>query len=237
MGRPYKSGHREWFNSSANRVNDVDGAFQVTGLAELSKKLDAMLTTNPEMEKRIRRIIGKALKHMQTWMSKQAAGAMDSDPRKAYKAVRYAVYRRLLGGNVNILQRRKAGEAGSYMPERHPSHGRGGNRKARSERTANLEGYQGADRGFILRFINGGARVGGGKRQLRGFKQDSHRADVRRGSQGGDINKYGNRSMVNTGNRGAISPRNFFDSSYMGMVAEEVEREIDKLIAEEFKTT
>ena len=68
MGRPYKSGNREWFNSSANRVNDVDGAFQVTGLAELSKKLDALLTTNPEMEKRIRRIIGKALRQAEKKM-------------------------------------------------------------------------------------------------------------------------------------------------------------------------
>lgn len=235
MPRVYKSGEREWFNSSANRVNDINGAFQVTGLAELSKKLDAMLTTNPEMEKSIRRIIARGMKQMKTWMSKQAATKMDNDPRQAYKAVRYMVYRRILGGNVNILQRRKAGAAGSYTPERHPSKGRGGNRMKRSDRTAALEGYQGEDRGFILRFINAGARVGGGNRKWSDFKHDGHRSDVKRGSQGGDITKYGKLSNVNTGNRGSIKASNFFDGSYMNTVAAEIETEIDKLIAQEFK--
>lgn len=235
MPRVYKSGEREWFNSSANRENDINGAFQVTGLAELGKKLDAMLTTNPEMEKRIRRIIGRGMKQMKTWMTKQAADKMDNDPRQAYKAVRYMVYRRILGGNVNILQRRKAGAAGSYTPQRHPSSGRGGNRMKRSDRTASLEGYQGSDRGFILRFINAGARVGGGNRKWADFKNDSHRADVKRGSQGGDITKYGKLSNVNTGNRGSIKATNFFDWTYMETIAEDIEAEIDKMIAQEFK--
>ena len=107
----------------------------------------------------------------------------------------------------------------------------------RSQRTADLEGYQGSDRGFILRFINSGAIVGGGKRKMYGFKDDPHRGDVKRGSQGGDLKKYGNRAYVNTGNRGHIAARNFFDGSYMRTVAEDIEQEIDKIIAEEFKTT
>lgn len=234
MPRVYKSGEREWFNSSANRVNDINGAFQVTGLAELSKKLDAMLTTNPEMAKSLRRIIGQGMIKMRRKMAKEATDKMDNDPRQAYKAVRYMVYRRILGGNVNILQRRKAGAAGSYTPERHPSKGRGGNRMKRSDRTAALEGYQGEDRGFILRFINAGARVGGGNRKWAGFKQDSRRPDVKRGSQGGDVNKYGKLSMVNTGNRGSIKASNFFDGSYMDTIAAEIEAKIDKLIAKEF---
>lgn len=202
---------------------------------ELGKKIDSLLTTNPEMAKYIRRIIARGLKKMKTQMGKQATAAMDNDPRQAYKAVRYMVYRKTLGGNVNILPRDKAGAPGSYAPERHPSKGRGGNRRKPSARTKQMEGYQGADRGFVLRFMNGGARKGGGQRRLKDFKVDSHRPDVKRGSQGGDITKYGKLSMVNTGNRGSIKASNFFDGSYMNTVAAEIEAEIDKLIAQEFK--
>ena len=215
---------------------DIDnGTFKVTGMDELSKKIDSLLTTNPELEKRIRRVIARGLKKMKTWMGKQAAGAMNSDPRQAYKAVRYMVYRKALGGNVNILPRGKAGEAGSYAPERHPS-ARGGNRKKRNARTKQMQGYQGVDRGFVLRFLNGGAKKGGGERYIKNFKVDKHRADVKRGSQGGDVNKYGKLSMVNTGNRGVIHAKNFFNGNYMTTVAADIEAEIDKIIAEEFKT-
>jgi hypothetical protein len=91
---------------------------------------------------------------------------MQSDPRKAYKAVRMAVYRRIFGGNVNILQSRRAGELRLYEPQRHPSR-RGGNRIKREKggRTEMLMSYTGKDRGFILRFLNQGtqARYTGGR--------------------------------------------------------------------------
>ncbi len=218
---------------------DINNAFEVTGLAELSKKLDALLTSSPGMEKRIKRIIGKALRQAEKNMESYiASDVLRNDPRSARKALRYTVYRRILGGNLNILQGKRRGAVSSYTPERHPSPGRGGNRKARSERTIRMEGYEGADRSFILRFQNAGARVGGGNRELgrTNFKVDEHRAKVKRGSQGGNVNKYG--KTVNTGNRGHIAAQNWFGNvsdRYMSEVAASIEYEVDKAIAEEFK--
>ena len=217
---------------------DINEAFKVTGLAELSKKLDSLLTSNPTMEKKIQKIIGKALRRAEKQMEKYVDSSVlkKNDPRHAAKAIRYTVYRRILGGNLNILHGKQRGAASSYTPERHPSH-RGGNRKTRSDRTIRMEGYEGADRSFILRFHNAGARRGGGNRQLgrTNFKVDEHREKVRRGIQGGDVSKYG--KTVNTGNRGHIEGKNWFGSisdHYMGEVAATIEYEVDKAISEVF---
>lgn len=216
----------------------INHSFEVTGLAELSKKLDALLMKDPKMEKKIKRIIGRALKQAEKRMERYVgSNVLSNDPRNAAKAIRYTVYRRILGGNLNILHGKQRGAATGYTPERHPSSGRGGNRRPRSSRTIRMEGYEGADRSFILRFQNSGARKGGGNRSLGGtdFKVDEHRAKVRRGIQGGDVNKYG--KTVNTGNRGRIAARNWFGSisdSYIEEVAAIIEHEVDKAIAEVF---
>ena len=84
---------------------------------------------------------------------------MGKDPRHAYKAVRMAVYRRLFGGQVNILQSRRHGSMRLYEQPRkldQNPHQRGGNRIQRSRRTEDLMSYQGKDRGFVLRFLNQG---------------------------------------------------------------------------------
>lgn len=217
---------------------DINHSFEVTGLAELSKKLDALLMKDPKMEKKIQHIIGRALRKAEKKMESYVdTSVLKSDPRHAAKAIRYTVYRRILGGNLNILHGKQRGAATGYTPERHPSSGRGGNRKARSERTIRMEGYEGADRSFILRFQNAGARKGGGNRELgkTNFRVDPHRKDIVRGKQGGDVNKYG--KTVNTGSRGRIAARNWFGNisdSYMQEVAAIIEAEVDKAISEVF---
>lgn len=215
---------------------DINHSFEVTGLAELSKKLDALLMKDPKMEKKIQHIIGRALRKAEKKMeSYVGSNVLSNDPRHAAKAIRYTVYRRILGGNLNILHGKQRGAATSYTPERHPSSGRGGNRRPRSSRTIRMEGYEGADRSFILRFQNSGARVGGGNRSLGDFRTDEHRSKVKRGSQGGNVNKYG--KTVNTGSRGRIAARNWFGNisdSYMQEVAATIEAEVDKAISEVF---
>lgn len=215
---------------------DINHSFDVTGLAELSKKLDALLLKDPKMEKKIQHIIGRALRKAEKKMESYVdTSVLKNDPRHAAKAIRYTVYRRILGGNLNILHGKQRGAATGYTPARHPSSGRGGNRRLRSERTIRMEGYEGADRSFILRFQNAGARVGGGNRSLGDFSTDEHRAKVKRGSQGGNVNRYG--KTVNTGSRGRIAARNWFGNisdSYMQEVAATIEAEVDKAISEVF---
>lgn len=134
-----------------------NGTIEVTGLEERIKKFGELSTKNPEMRKRINEVIRQTLSQVRKSLQGDARSGlqMQIDPRNAYKAVRMAVYRRLFGGQVNIMQSRKAHGGRLYEPPRHPSH-RGGNRRTRSGRTEQLMSYQGADRGFILRFLNAG---------------------------------------------------------------------------------
>ena len=184
---------------------------EVTGLDELSKKLDRLQARDSQMEERITKIIREAIKAARSMVTADAKGATGSDPRHAYKAVRTMVYKRILGGNINILQKRKAsGGKSGYEPPRTLRPGqRGGNRVPRSARTQQLMDYEGSDRGFILRFLN----TGTGNREA--------------GTRGGRLH----------GNRGSIAARNWFPSSgqrAMNAAAQYIVDEIDRLIAEEF---
>ena len=130
---------------------------EITGIEERIKKFGEASTKNPEMRRRINEVIRQTLAAVRKSLQgkAQAGLQMQSDPRQAYKAVRMAVYRRIFGGQVNILQSKKAGGGRYYEPTRHPSV-RGGNRRTQSERTKSLMSYIGKDRGFILRFLNQG---------------------------------------------------------------------------------
>ena len=228
MAMTYNSGWRDWF---ATKSADINGNFVVEGLQEQMKQLDALLASNPEMEKRMRRVISKVMVKAQKWTQKEIAGDMPNDPRHAAKAVRKAVYRRILGGNINILRKSRATEAASnYEPTRTLKSGqRGGNRRLRSERTHRMDSYNASDRGFILYWLNSGT----GTRQERGFRNDPHRSQVRRGSQGGDVNKYG--KTTNTGARGSISARNVFASNIVAL-GEFIDRELNKEFSDLLKS-
>lgn len=184
---------------------------EVTGLDELSKKLDRLQAHDSQMEQRITKIIREAIKAARSMVTQDAKGAVGNDPRHAYKAVRSMVYKRILGGNISILQKRKAGSGKSgYEPPRTMRPGqRGGNRVPRSARTQQMMDYEGSDRGFILRFLNSGT----GQRTA--------------GTRNGRLH----------GNRGSIAARNWFPSSgqrAMNAAAQYIIDEIDRLIAEEF---
>ena len=227
MARTYNSGWRDWMGKST----DINDNFVVEGLVEQMKQLDRLLASNPDMEKRMQAVIRKVLTKALREARKSLHADLKNDPRDAYKAVRKAVYRRILGGNINILRKRRAsGKTTSYVPTRTLKSGqRGGNRKLRSERTLRLDSYAADDRGFILFWLNSGTQ----QRNVKGFAQDQHRGSVKRGSQGGDVSKYGNLAMVNTGNRGSVSQRNVFSSHLVSLgtfIDEELNREFSDLL-------
>ena len=203
-----------------------NGAITITGLDAFEKKIKALETTNPGFEKRLRSVIRQVLGKVRSNLSKEAKTGLDmkSDPRKAYKAVRYAVYRRIFGGQVNILQSRKAGAMSLYEPPRKGLPNRGGNRVLRTQRTTDIMSYQGKDRGFILRFLNQGT----GDRAIH--------------SMGGRALQTGSVSIIKTkslgGNRGNISARNWFGGAShkeLEKVAQQIQEIIDKIINDEFK--
>lgn len=155
-----------------------------TVIMEQQKVLEAALSTNPKTQKALQKLIRKVLMEVRPELVSAARGAMKSDPRGAAHGIRTAVYKKILGGNINILDmRKKAGTPTSYEPPRKLQPGqRGGNRVPRGARTDTVMHYGPHDRQWILRFINSGT------------------SDRTAGTRGGRL----------SGNRGAIAPRNFF---------------------------
>ena len=193
-----------------------NSTIEITGLEERIKQLGEASTKNPQMEKRIREVIRKVLLEVRKSMQRSAKVGlnMNADPRNAYKAVRMAVYRRIFGGQVNILQSYGSKPGVYYEPPRHPSN-RGGNRMKQSKRTHDIMSYQGADRGFVLRFLNAGTEV----------RYAGHGRNGRTESQR-------NRFIMNTGGRGhrsRIKERNWFGPRSQDEL-ENAARNIDALI-------
>lgn len=139
----------------------TDEAIEIRGIEERIRQFQNLATDNPVMGQRIREAIKATLRIVQKQLQSEACTGLDmkSDPRKAYKAVRMAVYRKIFGGQVNILSKRKVGAMHFYAPPRKlddSPNQRGGNRRKRSERTTTMMSYQGSDRGMILRWLNDG---------------------------------------------------------------------------------
>ena len=196
------------------------GTIEIKGLDERIKQFGEASTKNPMMRKRINEVIRATLAQVRKALQNDARGGlqMQSDPRKAYKAVRMAVYRRIFGGQVNILQSNKAGSGNYYEPPRHPAR-RGGNRMKQSERTHKMMSYQGIERGFILRFLNQGTdvRYTGGRNGRTQAERDKF------------INDHGGR-----GHRGSIAARNWFgprSQAELERAAANLDKMIDDIVA------
>jgi hypothetical protein len=202
---------------------------QIDGLVQQKQELEALMMSNPAMEKQVQKLIRKVLMAARREVAKAASGKMKADPRKAYKAVKTAVYRRILGGSVSILNKRSV-KFDSYEPPRTLKPGqRGGNRRPRSQRSDRMLHYAGDSRAMVLRWLNSGTNA----RYIQ-FTGDSNRSRVNRGSQGGT--KYG--KTINTGRRGNIAPRNFFSSSShraMQKAADQLSILIDQMIQKVIK--
>lgn len=146
--------------STGGSRTERNGDVEVTGFSENIESLGRIMTEDPYMAKELKSYIRKALKDARKNLSNDAKNYLKEDPRKAARAVKYSVYKSMFGGNVSILQKR-AGTAGArYQLVRQkklqPGQ-RGGNRRPRVDDQRNrLETYFGADRGFVLRFINSG---------------------------------------------------------------------------------
>ena len=137
---------------------EQNGDIQVSGFIEKQAMFEHLLTHEPGFDKNFRSVVRKVLQEARSRISKDAASYIQDDPRKAARAVKHTVYKQLFGGNVSILNKRRAGNpSGSYRPARTLQPGQvGGNRRPRSQRTNQVDGYMGSDRGFILRFVNNG---------------------------------------------------------------------------------
>ena len=184
-------------------------------IVEQRKILEQALSTNPKTQNALRKLIQMVLKDVRPEVVAAAKSALQSDPRGAAEGIRRTVYKRILGGNLNILNmRKKAGKPTTYEPPRkldqNPKQ-RGGNRVARGGRTNKVIHYGPHDRGWILRIVNSGT------------------SGRMAGTRGGKLG----------GNRGSITARNFFGQSAtmaLNKAAENLANLIDDEIGRMLKT-
>ena len=119
--------------------------------------IEQLLTTNPNTEKALQKLIRKAIKEARAETASKIK-FKNGDPHHAAQSIRTTVYKKILGANINIYNSRRAHGSIDYTPQRkeRPPHARGGNRRKRSAETQRILSYGPLDRGFILRFVNSG---------------------------------------------------------------------------------
>ena len=156
---------------------------------EQKQVLEQALSTNPKTQKALQSLIRKVIAQARI-DTMNAINFENGDPREAVRSIRRAVYKKILGANINIYDSRKAHGTNNYEPPRTLRQGqRGGNRMIRGTRTQQIMSYAPQDRGMILRWVNSGTQ----QRQALGGRMSRRGYDTSRG-----------------GNRGAITARNFF---------------------------
>jgi hypothetical protein len=160
----------------------------------------------------IRKVFAKVAKPVKVSVQQGARSAMRSDPRKAWKAVRVITLKGGKGVVVGLLNPRKAGNAMSV-----PSKATGGKsgirrHRKRSARTNQVDGYQGADRAWLLRIVNQGTVNGPREAGTRG-------------------------TLKKTANRGELTAKRFFDRAEAGMkqASQSLASELGKIIEKRMK--
>ena len=158
----------------------------------------------------IRRVFAKGAKPVKQTVQQGARATMKKDPRKAWKGVRVITLKNGQGVVVGLLNPRKAGNAMAVGSN--STGGRSGIRRKRkrSVRTNQVDGYQGADRSFILRMHNQGT--------------ESRMAGTRDGN-------------MKAANRGRLTAKRFFDRAASGMqrASQQLSVELGKIIEQKSK--
>lgn len=128
---------------------------ELKGADVIGERLEKMRMKDKMVKKQINFLVKKVMQAALKKTRAETRAKMESDPRKAYQAV----YKKIIGGNLNIFAPRKAGEskyADFHTKSRMTPGQRGGNRRKRSENTIRMDTYMGKDRGFILRRMQRG---------------------------------------------------------------------------------
>lgn len=158
----------------------------------------------------IRKVFARVAKPVKVDVQRAARSVLGRDRRKAWKGVRVITLKKGQGVVVGLLNPRKAGNAMAVGGN--STGGRSGitRKRKRSARTNQVDGYQGADRSFILRMHNQGT--------------DTRMA----GSRDGNMREA---------NRGRLTARKFFDRAEAGMqrASQSLAQELGKIIERKSK--
>lgn len=175
---------------------------------EVMKAFEGLRLDEVAKRKDLRKIVRKEIGDVRKKVVQAAAGAMATDPNRSRNAVLGTVYKNVIGGSVSLFDR-KVKKMRLVKQKRGGASGIIRNRYV-SDRTKQIRGYMPENRGFILRFLN-------------------------KGTQARTANGRGGR-----GNRGAITGKNFFEpvaTAGMRMAAENMRRQVDKMIEDVWKET
>lgn len=174
--------------------------------------LDRLRYENLVKSSDVRKVFAKVAKPVKQSVQQGARSSMKKDPRKAWKGVRVITLKGGKGVVVGLLNPRKAGNAMAVGSN--STGGKSGIRRKRkrSERTNQVDGYQGADRSFILRIVNQGTKNGPRDAGTRG-------------------------TLKKTANRGEITAKRFFDRAASGMqrASQQLSVELGKIIEQKSK--
>ena len=195
---------------------------------EDQRTLEAAMSTDPKVQKMLREFVRQSILEARRAVANSIHFA-NGDPKNTRQAINMSVYRKVLGGNINILDsRKKSGGRNAYQAPKPPKRfGRGGNRMARSPRTQQILNYPPFEREFIMRFVDSGT-----KQRFVGF----------RNAMSSNRNRYAavkarwDAGENRTGNRGAIASRGFF-ARYGERALEMAADKLAQLIESELKNT
>ena len=172
--------------------------------------LDRLRYENIVKSSDVRKVFAKVAKPVKQSAQQGARSSMKKDPRKAWKGVRVITLKGGKGVVVGLLNPRKAGNAMAVGSN--STGGKSGIRRKRkrSARTNQVDGYQGADRSFILRMHNQGT--------------ESRMAGTRDGN-------------MKAANRGRLTAKRFFDRAASGMqrASQQLSVELGKIIEQKSK--
>lgn len=194
------------------------------------KGLESLTTENQKAAERLREVIRKLLWEARNQVASEIQGKFGGD-REPWRAVRNIVYKKLLGGNLNIENMKRGTSNWKVIQKARKGTsdpmGRGGNRRHRSLSTARREGYEGKARGFILRFQNQGTDD----------RNIPFHVNKRRHEDKWNKNP-------NTGYRGNIAGQHFFESygnKALNTMAQKlgplIDEEISKMYQEQTKSS
>lgn len=179
----------------------------------------ALIQDNSYTERRVRRMIAQELDRAKKTLQTAASANLKNDPREAYKAVSYAVYKKIIGGNVNIMNRRQA-QGQQWRTSR----------RGASQKTLRIDSYRGADRGFILRWANQGT-------DDRVAETMNNHAIRTENAEDRYKNRKGGYKSSTIGYRGSITPVNWFNKTAaqaMNVACKSIAETIEKMVQEQF---
>ena len=193
--------------SGVQGTGDVNLQVDNRGFVEM---LDRLRYENLVKSSDVRKVFDKVAKPVKQSVQQGARSSMKKDPRKAWKGVRVITLKGGKGVVVGLLNPRKAGNAMAVGSN--STGGKSGIRRhrKRSARTNQVDGYQGADRSFILRMHNQGT--------------ESRMAGTRDGN-------------MKAANRGRLTAKRFFDRAASGMqrASQQLSVELGKIIEQKSK--